>query len=108
MPILFDHNPDTGVTEYYDYDPLTDAVSITTSQDVSGFLDAMQAIRNAPEISQRGIKEEWWCYASVPEVVELALLKKGLSLTNKDHMKAIFREINTNFPYLKRTEKWHR
>lgn len=108
MPMLFDHNPDTGVTEYFDYDPINDTVSITASQDVTGFLDQMQAIRNAPEISQRGIKEDWWCYASIPEVVELELLKKGLSLHNKDHFKAILREINTNYPYLKRTEKWHR
>lgn len=106
--MLFDFDPDTGITETFDYDPVSDAVSITTHQDVSGFLDHMKAIRNTPEISQKGIKEDWWCYASIPTVVELELLKKGLSLSNKDHIKPILREINANYPYLKRTDKWHR
>lgn len=108
MPIFFDHNPDTGVTETFDYDPITDSVAITATQDVTGFLDRMQAIRNDPSISQKGMKEEWWHYCSIPEVVELELRKKGLKLENKDHFKAILKEINSNYPYLKATEKWHR
>lgn len=108
MPILFDHDPETGVTETFDYDPVMDVVTITASQDVSGFLDQMKTVRSMPEISQTGIKEDWWHYASIPTTVELALRKKGLHLENKDHMKAILREINTNYPYLKATEKWHR
>lgn len=108
MPILFDHNPDSGVTEYFDYDPINDQVAITSVQDVSEFLDLMNDVRNTPEISQKGIKEDWWLYAKIPEVVELELLRKGLSLNNKDHMQAILREINTNYPYLKATTKWHR
>lgn len=108
MPILFDRNPETGVTEYFDFDPITDQVSITTTQDVSGFLDRMQALRNNPDISAQGIKEEWWHYCSIPEVVELELRKKGLCLENKDHFKAILKEINSNYPYLKATDKWHR
>lgn len=108
MPMLFDHNPETGVTEYFDYDPINDAVTITTKQDVTGFLDHIQKVRNMPEISQNGIKEDWWHYCSIPTVVELELRKKGLCLENKDHMKAILREINTNYPYLKATTKWHR
>lgn len=108
MPILFDYNPDTGVREWYDYDPIADRVAITTEQDVSVFLDRMQAIRNDPSISAKGMKEEWWHYCSIPEVVELELRKKGLHLENKDHFKAILKEINANYPFLKATEKWHR
>ena len=108
MPILFDHDPDSGVTEYFDYDPIKDQVSITASQDVTMFLDRMNDIRLHPEISQQGIKEDWWLYASIPTVVELELRNKGLHLENKDHTKAILREINANYPYLKATTKWHR
>lgn len=108
MPLLFDHNPDTGVTEYFDYDPIKDQVRITTTQDVTAFLDRMNALRNNPEISSKGIKEDWWHYASIPPVVEIELRNKGLKLEDKNHMKAILREINTNYPYLKSTDKWHR
>lgn len=108
MPILFDHDPETGLTEYFDYDPIKDQVAITTTQDVTGFLDRMNAIRNDPDISAKGIKEEWWYYASIPPIVELQLKEKGLSIYDKNATKAILQEINTNFPYLKATDKIHR
>ena len=107
MPILFDFDSETGVSEYFDYDPIKDQVSITTEQDVTGFLDRMNAIRNTPEISAKGIKEDWWLYASIPTVVELELLKEGLKLHDKNHTKAILKEINANYPFLKATEKRH-
>ena len=108
MPIFFDFDSETGLTETFDYDPISDAVSITASQDVTAFLDHMNAMRKDPSISDKGIKEDWWHYASIPPVVELHLRNKGLKLEDKNHMKAILREINTNFPYLRSTDKWHR
>lgn len=107
MPLMFDYNADTGVTEYFDYDPIKDHVLITYQQDVTHFLDRMNAIRNNPNISEKGIKEDWWHYCSIPETVEIELMKKGLYLHNKDHFKAIMKEINTNYPYLKATTKKH-
>ena len=108
MSILFDIDAESGVKTLFDYDPIRDQVFLTYEQDVTGFLDRMQAVRNNPELSDKGIKEDWWHYASIPEVVEIELMKKGLYLHNKDHMKAILKEINANYPYLKATDKWHR
>ena len=108
MPILFDYDADSGVKTLFDYDPIRDQVFLTYEQDVTKFLDQMKAVRDNPEVSAKGIKEDWWHYCSIPEVVEMELMKKGLSLHNKDHMKSILKEINTNYPYLKATEKWHR
>ena len=107
MSIFFDHDPVTGITETFDYCPVSDTVSITTSQDVSGFLDRMNEIRKNPDISAKGIKEDWWAYCSIPPVVELELRNKGLNLHDKNHMKAILKEINTHYPYLKYTDKHH-
>lgn len=108
MPRLFDFDQDTGVKTYFDYDPIKDQVRLTYEQDVSHFLDRMKAIRGNPEISAKGIKEDWWLYCSIPPVVEMELRNKGLDINNKDHMKAILKEINANYPYLKATDKWHR
>ena len=107
MPVLFDDDPDTGLKTYWDYDPIKDQAFLTYEQDVTFFLDRMKAIRDNPEISAKGIKEDWWYYAAIPEVVEIALMKKGLSIYNKDHLPAIYKEINANYPYLKATEKHH-
>lgn len=106
MPILFDFNPDTGVREWFDYDPFTDQVCITAEQDVSGFLDHIKAIRDSGFSDRKGA-EEWRWYCSIPTVVEMELRNKGLFLEDKDHMKAILKEINANYPYLKCTEKKH-
>jgi hypothetical protein len=54
------------------------------------------------------MKEDWWLYASIPPVVEMDLRKKGLDLNKSEHMPAILKEINSNYPYLKATDKWHR
>ncbi len=107
MPVLFDQNPDTGVTTYFDYDPIKDQAFLTYEQDVSGFLDHTNALRKNEDYSKRGIKEEWWHYASIPTVVELELRNKGLKLENPDHMPRILKEINSNYPYIKSTDKWH-
>ena len=107
MAVFFDYDAETGVTEHFDYDPVNDSFSIISTQDVSHFLDRMKAIRNNPEISAKGIREEWWAYCSIPVVVELELRKRGLHLENKDHMKAILKVINTEYPYLKYTDKKH-
>lgn len=107
MPILFESDPDSGMNTYWDYDPIRDQTFLTYEQDVTGFIDRMKALRDNPELSAKGIKENWWHYASIPPVVEMELRKKGLHLENKDHMKAILREINANYPFLKATEKKH-
>jgi hypothetical protein len=107
MPILFDHDPETGVSEYFDYDPIRDQVHMTYSQDVSSFLDHMNSLRKDPTISQNGMDEDWWHYCSIPPVVEIELRTKGLILGKREHMPAIIREINVNYPYLKATAKHH-
>lgn len=106
MPILFDVDPDTGMQTYFDYDPINDQVGLTYQQDVTGFLDRLRAMRNE-KVTDAGIKEEWWHYASIPPVVEIELRNRGLDLNNKDHMKDILKVINAEFPYLKTTDKWH-
>jgi hypothetical protein len=108
MPLVFDYDSVTGVTTYFDYDAINDQVFLTYDQDVTVFLDRMQDMRNAPEISAKGIKEDWWHYCSVPTVVEMELMRRGLFLHNPDDLKAILKIINTEYPYLRATDKWHR
>lgn len=107
MPILFDYDELTGVKTMFDYDPINDQAILSYEQDVSGFLGRMDKIRNAPEISAKGIKEDWWLYCSIPPVVEMELKKKGLTLGKTSDMPRIFKEINANYPYLKATTKHH-
>lgn len=103
--ILFDENKDFGTKQFYSYNPDTDEHTLTTVQDVSGLLDSLKAKRAlTPE---HGRVEEWAHYASVPPVVQVELMNRGLNIQNPDHLKAIIKEINTNYPYLKSTTKHH-
>ena len=107
MPILFDYDDMTGVKTYFDYDPIKDEAILSYEQDVTGFLDRMNEMRNNPEISAKGIKEDWWHYCSIPPVLEMHLMNKGLYLHKPDDMKAILKIINSDYPYLKATAKKH-
>lgn len=103
MAEWFDYDPVTGVTEYFDQNPVTGEVSIRYEQDVSGFLDYTKHLRNTGA-TDGGIKEEWWLWASVPTVVQMEMMKKGIEPRD---FKAVAREINTNYPFLKTTTKHH-
>lgn len=107
MAIKFEYDPDTGLTTHFDYDPIKDEVTLSYTQDVSGFLERMQQLRNNEDYSKKGIKEEWWHYCSIPAVVEIELRNKGLKLENKDHLKDILKEVNSYYSKLKATDKHH-
>jgi hypothetical protein len=105
MPILFDHNSVTGVSQYFDYDPAKDTYYLTSTQDLSCMLDKIKEARDNPAIWDKGVKEEWAHFASIPPVVEMQLKQKGIDMYNPDHTKALVKEINENYPYLKLTTK---
>lgn len=108
MAEFFDYNPDTGVTEMFEYDPITDKVHIHHTQDVQPLIDYARALRN-DSMTDKGIKNSWWRYAVLPATVQMELRKKGINIFSKDpkDRKRLFREINENYPYLKLTDKVH-
>lgn len=111
MKRILGHDSVTGVTEWFEYDPVTDNTTIWSEQpdaDIKVFLDQVTKQRNDADFTKRGIKNDWWKYASLPPIVIMELRNKGIDVFNPDHTKALIREINANYPSLKTTEKWHR
>lgn len=104
MPLLFDHNPDTGVFQYFDYDEVTDEMRITSVQEVNEMLDAIKLKRDDPEAWKKGVKSSFAHYASIPAVVEMEMKKKGIDIYDKNATPRIMQEIEQNYPYLKATE----
>lgn len=88
-------------------DELTGDITIKTVQDVKPFLERMKQMRLNADYSKKGIKEEWWHYASVPNVVIMELRNKGIDFFNPDDMKKALKEINANYSWLKATDKIH-
>lgn len=111
MKRLFDHDPDTGVTEYFHFDSLTGDVHIETVQDVSGILDDNLARRNDEDYTKQGIENEMWHYARVPVVVQMRWLSEYGSKNwpmRPGNEKLLFRLLNSpEWSYLKTTNKVH-
>lgn len=105
MPVLFDQDPLTGVSQFFSYDEANDRVTIETRQDVSGMLDQLARKRNDPDNWRKGVKESWAHFCTIPAVVEMELKAKGIDIFDPTATKKIMAEINQNYPYLKATDK---
>ena len=106
MPILFDHDPVTGITQHFDYDPISDKIHIHHTQSgVAQMLDQIAEKRR--DAKTKGKVEEFAHYATIPPIVEMELRKKGLDLLDRNATKRIIQEIETNYPWVKVTDKKH-
>jgi hypothetical protein len=104
MPQFFDYDEFTGVRTDFDYDEITGDVRLHRSQDVSALLDYNKSLANA-SATDKGIKESWWLYAKIPTIVMLKLRAQGINVEDGRHIDRLLAEINTNYPYLKTTQK---
>lgn len=111
MKQILDKDPFTGLTEWFNYDPVADEVTVYSEQkeaDLKRFLDHTERVRNDPEISRQGIKNSFWRYAQIPPIVQVELRNKGIDIFNPGHTKALIKAINEQYPYTKTTDKMHR
>lgn len=108
---LLDHDSETGVTEWFHYDPLTGDVHIETVQDVEPILDVNKALANDEEFTKQGIKDEMWKYARIPNWVQVKWLNEYGPKNWPMHphnAKLLFRLLNSpEWRYLKTTNKIH-
>lgn len=105
MAKFVDLDKDTGVETLMDYDE--GKVQYHYRQDVSSLLDYTQRARN-DGLTDHGIKNDLWHYAQIPPVIILELkFKFGCDIFKREHMKRAFYLINTEYPYLKMTNKTH-
>ena len=109
MRRLIDRNPLTGEEVWYQFDPSTEQATITHEQSVAGMIDKNITAANDEDKTRRGIKNDWWKYASVPNVVQIEWRQKyGVDMFNRDHQKAVFKLLNSpDYRYLKCTTKTH-
>jgi hypothetical protein len=106
---ILDYDPNTGITEFFEYDSLTDTTTLSRHQDVEPLLEYNKILQNDAEYSKSGIKNDFWKYASVPLVlIEKWLREDGIDVFDKNHDKRVFQKINSpEYRYLKTTTKTH-
>lgn len=107
---LLSTDPVTGLMTWHEYDHLTDETTISYSADSTPILEQNKAMQKDGDFSRKGIKQEFWLYASIPVAVQLEwLIHKGVDVTNKDHAKKVFELVNDpEYKYLKTTTGYHK
>lgn len=108
MKRILDYDPITGITDYFEYDSLTDTTTLSREQDVGLILEINKALRNDEDYSKKGIKNGMWHYAQIPPILIEQLLKRGIDIFNKNDEKKFFQLLETEFPAYKTTNKVHR
>jgi hypothetical protein len=103
MPEFFEYDPLFGIKTETAYDEMSGELTVYRQADVQPYLDHAHAQRQELGLNRQGIKENWWCYASIDPVTQLQLRAKGLDIGNPEHTDRIIAEINTNYPNLKMT-----
>lgn len=104
MSKFFDYDPLNGMVEYFDQSD--DKAFIRYEQNVQPLLDRQKALANEG-IADGGIKKGLFLGFSLPAVVQMEIMKKGISVhpRNKKEWKRLFQEVESNYPYLKATHK---
>ncbi len=107
MAQFLDFDPIRGVEQWQDSTYGDNRLQVHYRQDVEPLLDLAKEERNNG-LTDQGIRDELWLYARIPPVVILKMkYEHGIDIFNKNHLKRAFELINTEYPYLKTTEKHH-
>lgn len=91
---FFDHDPFSGVTEWFIFDHDSKKFHIETVQDVEPLLDRNKELASHDDRGWVG-RDKWMRrVGSIPPVVQLLWLNEGIDIYKKEHWPAIARKLN--------------
>lgn len=107
MRALLDYNPLTK--ERVIFEATNDGkVVLTHQQDVDGLLEVAHARSVDDDFTKKGIKNDMWHYAKVPNTVILEMKQKhGVDFFDENDAKRVFYLLNTEYARFKTTAKNH-
>ena len=100
-----EYDPYHGITATYISDDESDEIRVHREQDVKPLLDTTLETRNTKSADKP--LGDLHLYCSIPMVVCHELMQKGINVFNPEHMPQVLAEINSNYQYLKYTDKTH-
>jgi len=102
--LQLDHDPLSGVSEFLEFQG--DKMRVVRSQDVSKILDFSKSLANDEEFTRKGVKNDQWLYARIPNMIEEEMRQKHHVFWNdpedKGHKKFL-RVLNRHYPAFKTT-----
>jgi hypothetical protein len=101
----FSYDPLTGIKTLFDFDEDTNQVKLRREQDVEPSLRWAAMNRAAGGTREALKKDDYFClHSTIPAMVEVELMQKGLRLDREADLPRIAREIEQNYPLLKCTD----
>lgn len=110
-------------TRVIDYDPLSgETVLFHDNQDgsfniehlqsrrvIDALMDGNKDMANDSDFTRRGIKKDWWKYATVPNIIIMKWRNElGVDFFDKNDRKKVFQLLNhPDYRHLKTTRGWH-
>ncbi len=102
---LFGVDADTGVRHYTEMDVMEQAITLQYEIDAEPMVERNKIARNEGEYDKGS--EGWHKYCDVDDVLIMRMLNKGINILRPtpSDWKKFFREIETNYPFYKVTNK---
>lgn len=107
MAEFFEYDPFSGIRTDTSWNENEQKMTLHRYADVEPVLDYSKEMAADTSVSQRGIKQGWWCYAKLPPIVILQMRAKGINVFDQNDEAKMFAEINSNYPWLKLTQGNH-
>jgi hypothetical protein len=108
---LFDYDPVSRMSTWFEYDPITKTSILIYEQDVEDAIDVNTAMSNDRDYSKRGIRRDWWHYAHIPDAIAVKMMtEEGINIYSggREDMKRAFDYVNRReHRRLKTTELAH-
>lgn len=105
MSEMFEFDPITGIRTDLHWSESEQKMTLHRYADVEPVLDYAKEMAADTSVSQRGIKQGWFCYAKLPPIVILQMRAKGINVFDQNDQKRMFAEINSVYPHLKTTTR---
>lgn len=100
MKRLLEYDPVTKTKTWFEGDGYG-GFHIAQEQDVEGIINYCQALKNDSEYKKKGIKEDWYHFATIPNtILHEILIKHNLDFNRKEDMPKIESVIQTEYPKL--------
>jgi hypothetical protein len=108
---VLDYNPLTGeACLFHDNQDGSFAIENTQARSVlDALMDANKEMANDSDFTKKGIKKDWWKYATIPNVIILKWKNElGVDIFNRDDRKKMFQLLNSpEYRFLKTTNATH-
>ena len=107
--LLLDYNPLTGERVTFGFNDHENKIEITHEQDVSRHLALAHDQMVDDDQTKRGIRKDFWKYATVPNIVIMQMKQKhGVDFFDKNDWPKVLELLNTEYSRFKTTSKVHR